>query len=333
MDVASGDLPIGERLNGVVDYLQRNSTRALNVCGQTDVLDRWLHCLAPSIRDRVELTAASQVIDMDDGPVVAMRRKPDSSMRMALQLVATGQASACVSAGNTGALMGLSRHLLKTLPGIDRPAICSQFPSISGRTHALDMGANVSATAEQLLQFAIMGEAVAATVGNVRRPRIGLLNVGVEAGKGNDSVRKAASLLKDSPLDYIGFVEGNDLYTGKVDVLVCDGFTGNVALKASEGVARFVRLRLQENFSTSLRTRLQGWIAGNVVRKVGEAFDPRRFNGASLVGLRGVVVKSHGNSDGRAFSNAIGAAAAEVDNGVLNKIRLRIPRAAIGDSA
>jgi len=329
--VASGDLPVAVRLAGVGRFLQRYPSRCLHLCGRDEDLTGWWESQSKGIRERCELSLTPQVLQMCDGPAVALRRKRDSSMHRALDAVATGRASACVSAGNTAALMALARHILGRLPGIDRPAICSQFPSLHGCTYALDMGANLAASADQLFQFAIMGAAVAASLGKTPDPRVGLMNVGQEESKGSDSIRRAAMLLREGPLNYIGFVEGNDLFSGKADVIVCDGFSGNVALKASEGTARLIGKRIDQAFSANLWRRIQGRCVGKVLRRVEKDFDPRRFNGASLIGLRSVVIKSHGNSDACALANAIGVAAAEVDNGVLEQISLRIPRGADGD--
>lgn len=241
-------------------------------------------------------------------------------MRVAINLVKDGTAQAAVSAGNTGALMATARYLLKTLPGIDRPAILTAIPSIQGRTLMLDLGANVDCSAEHLFQFAVMGSVLAHAVEGIDSPRVGLLNIGEEEIKGNDQVKEAARLLHDSSLNYIGFVEGDAVYTGDVDVVVCDGFIGNVALKTSEGVAKMIAQFMREEFKRNPLTRLAGLIALPVLRAFRRRVDPRNYNGASLLGLRGIVIKSHGSADAQAFAHAIEVAVKEVDKAVPDRI-------------
>lgn len=270
--------------------------------------------------DRLHIHHASEVVGMDESPSRALRLKKDSSMRVAIDLVKGGAAQACVSAGNTGALMATARYVLKTLPGIDRPAISTSIPSIEGHTLVLDLGANVDCSAEHLFQFAVMGSVLANAVHGLERPRVGLLNIGEEEIKGNDQVKEAARLLAESSLNYIGFVEGDDVYKGGVDVVVCDGFVGNVALKTSEGVAKMIGHFMREEFRRNLLTRLAGLIAMPVLRAFRRRIDPRRYNGASLLGLRGIVIKSHGGADALAFENAIDVAALEVQKAVPDRI-------------
>lgn len=265
---------------------------------------------------RLSVHHASEVVGMDESPSRALRLKRDSSMRVAINLVKEGRAHACVSAGNTGALMATARYVLKTLTGIDRPAISSAIPSIDGYTEVLDLGANVDCTAEHLFQFAVMGSVLASAVHGTDQPRIGLLNIGEEEIKGNDQVKEAARLLSNSSLNYIGFVEGNDIFKGGVDVVVCDGFVGNVALKATEGVAKMVSHFMREEFKRNLLTKLAGLIAMPVLGALRKRIDPRRYNGASLLGLRGIVIKSHGGADALAFENAINVAMLEVRKAV-----------------
>jgi len=269
---------------------------------------------------RIAIRHASEVVSCNETPANALRGKRDSSMRVALEMVASDEADACVSAGNTGALMGLARYLLKTLPGIDRPAICTTVPNKHGRVHWLDLGANVDSSAQQLLQFAVMGSALCAVVDGVERPEVGLLNIGSEAIKGNDQVKQAAELLKASPLNYIGYVEGDDIYHGKVDVIACDGFVGNVALKTSEGVARLISGLLKENFTQNILTRLSALFALPVLRQITKKIDPGRYNGASLLGLNGIVIKSHGGADAVAFANAVRMAEVEVNKQLIAQI-------------
>jgi glycerol-3-phosphate acyltransferase PlsX len=265
------------------------------------------------------------VVAMDEPPAQAMRYKKDSSMRVAVNLVKSGEAHACVSAGNTGALMAISRFVLKTLPGIDRPAIATVLPNMRRtNTYVLDLGANVDCTAEHLLQFGIMGAMLAAAVEHKERPTVGLLNIGVEDIKGNEAVKQAAELLRESGLNFAGNVEGNDIYKGTVDVVVCDGFVGNVALKASEGVAQMMATTMREEFSRNLLTRAAGLIAMPVIRAFRDRLDHRRYNGASLLGLRGIVIKSHGSADVFAFGQALERAVDEVRNNVPQRIAARM---------
>ncbi|MDQ6619383.1 MAG: phosphate acyltransferase PlsX [Pseudomonadota bacterium] len=283
-----------------------------------------------SARDRLQLRAATQVVEMSESPALALRNKKDSSMRVAIDLVKQGAAQACVSAGNTGALMAISRFVLKTLPGIDRPAIASQLPTRKGVTTALDLGANVNCTAEQLLQFAVMGSALVAAVDGIERPTVGLLNIGEEDMKGNEVVKEAAELLKGSGLNFHGNVEGDDIYKGTTDIVVCDGFVGNVALKTSEGLASMLYEFLKAEFTRTPLSRIAAAIAYPVLRAFKRRIDPRRYNGATLIGLRGVVVKSHGGADALAFTHALHKAHAEVAHGVLERITQRMTSAHAG---
>ena len=241
-------------------------------------------------------------------------------MRVAIDLVKSGVAHACVSAGNTGALLATARYVLKTLPGIDRPAICSSLPTIRGHSHMLDLGANVECSPEHLFQFAVMGDVLARAVDGIARPSIGLLNIGEEEMKGNDRVKETARLLAASDLNYVGFVEGDDIYLGTADVVVCDGFAGNVALKASEGVAQMISHYMKKEFLRNPLTRLAGLIARPVLKAFRASIDPRRYNGASLLGLRGIVIKSHGSADAFAFSAAIKEAVEEIKEAVPTRI-------------
>ena len=245
-------------------------------------------------------------------------------MRVALDLVRDGMADACVSAGNTGALMATARFVLKTLPGIDRPAIISALPTASGHTHVLDLGANVESSSRHLFEFAVMGSELASAVDDIERPSVGLLNIGQEDIKGNEQVKEAARLLAASNLHYIGFVEGDDIYRGTANVVVCDGFVGNVALKSSEGVARMISGLIRDEFRRNLSSRLVGHLARPVLRKLAGRMDPRSYNGASFVGLRGIVIKSHGSADVVAFKRAIMEAVAEIRKNVPERISERI---------
>jgi glycerol-3-phosphate acyltransferase PlsX len=273
-----------------------------------------------SLAERVRIRDASQVVAMDEPPADALRKKKDSSMRVAIDLVKEGEADACVSAGNTGALMATARFVLKTLPGIDRPAIMVPVPTMHGSTYMLDLGANADCTAEHLFQFAVMGSVVATVIENLECPRIALLNIGQEDIKGTEMVRQAAALLSQSNLNYVGFVEGDHIPDQKADVIVCDGFTGNVALKSMEGTARLVRHFLRQEFSAGLYGRFAGLVARPVLRSLANKLDPRRYNGASLVGLGGIVIKSHGGADEVAFQQAIRTAMLEVAKQVPEQI-------------
>ena len=270
--------------------------------------------------ERVRVHHAAEQVGMDEPPAQAMRTKRDSSMRVALDLVASGEADACVSAGNTGALLAISRFVLKTLPGIDRPAIISALPSRRGHTHVLDLGANVDPTPEHLFQFAVMGSTLVSAVHRLPDPRIGLLNVGEEEIKGHERVREAAQLIARSDLNYIGFVEGDGIFSGEADVVVCDGFAGNIALKSSEGAARMIGDMISGEFRRTGFNRIAGVLARPVLRSVARRIDPRTYNGAIFVGLKGTVVKSHGRADAHSFTNAIREAVVEVENNVPARI-------------
>jgi glycerol-3-phosphate acyltransferase PlsX len=274
---------------------------------------------------RAEFVACTEVVAMDDPVEVALRRKKDSSMRVAVGQLKSGRAHACVSAGNTGALMAVSRYLLKTLPGIDRPAIATWLPNQKGEgTLMLDLGANVDCSAQHLLQFAIMGDALEQAAEGKERPTIGLLNIGEEVIKGNDVIKQAGELLRDAAaagqLNFVGNVEGNDIFTGKVDIVVCDGFVGNVALKTSEGLAQMIGGFLKEEFTRSLLARLLAGVASPVLLRFRRRVDHRRYNGAALIGLRGLVVKSHGGADAFAFQHALARAYEAASHGVVERI-------------
>ena len=261
---------------------------------------------------------------MTDKPSHALRKKKDSSMRVAINLVKDGAANACVSAGNTGALMATARFVLKTLPGIDRPAICTALPTISGHTHVLDLGANVDSSAEHLLEFAVMGSVLTSAVDNNPNPTVGLLNIGEEELKGNERVKEAARLFNDCSLNYVGFIEGDGIYMNPTDVVVCDGFIGNVMLKASEGVAKMFGAYLKTEFKRNIFTKLSALAAYPVLKAFKKQLDPRSYNGASLLGLNGIVVKSHGGADAYAFGKAILEARKEVIKDVPNQIRKKL---------
>jgi phosphate acyltransferase len=307
-----------------VNYLNRNSQTEIILVGLPDVIESELGAINFSPNPRMRVEAATEVVGMDESPTLALRGKKNSSMRVAVNLVKSGEAQACVSAGNTGALLATSRFVLKTLPGIDRPALAVVLPTIRGHTYVLDLGANVDCTAEHLLQFGVMGATLVSSVENKERPSVGLLNIGQEEIKGNEVVKQAADLLRDSGLNFYGNIEGNDIYKGTTDVVVCDGFVGNVALKTSEGVAQMLSTFLREEFKRNLLTKFAGLVAIPVIRAFKRRIDHRRYNGASLLGLRGIVIKSHGSADTHAFGFAIARAVEEVRGGMLHHISERI---------
>ncbi len=316
LDAMGGDFGPEVVLPAAIQTLEKRDDVRLLLVGREDELRQRLKTLGASENDSLQIHNATEVVGMDESPSRALRSKKDSSMRIAINLVKEGVADACVSAGNTGALMATGRFVLKTLAGIDRPAIISALPSIEGHTHVLDLGANIDSSSEHLYQFAVMGSILASAIDNIEAPRVGLLNIGEEEMKGNDTVKVASHLLAESALNYIGFVEGDDIYKGGVDVVVCDGFVGNVALKTSEGVAKMISYYLKQEFNRNILTRLVGMMTMPVLKSFRNKIDPRQYNGASLVGLRGIVIKSHGGADVLAFENAINIALIEIDKGV-----------------
>jgi len=320
LDALGGDQGAAVVVPAAVGVLREIPDLELILVGFNDPLQQLVSEHAGAERSRLAIHPASQQVEMGESPSRALRTKKDSSMRVAIDLVKDGVAHACVSAGNTGALMATARFVLKTLPGIDRPAICTVLPTMNGHVHVLDLGANVDVTAQHLFQFGVMGSILTGAVDNLQAPRIGLLNIGEEEIKGNEQVKQAARLLEGSGINYIGFVEGDDIYRGKVDVVVCDGFVGNVALKASEGVAAMIRFYLRQAFEQNFFTKLVGMLARPALRSFRDKIDPRQYNGASMLGLQGIVIKSHGNADVFAFSQAIKEAVLEVKKNVPQRI-------------
>lgn len=317
IDCMGGDHGPQVTVPSALEFVRQHSDVRVILVGLTDRLQPFLNDRA---NPRVAIRHASEVVAMDESPANTLRSKKDSSMRVAIDLVRNGEADACVSAGNTGALMAISRFVLKMLPGIDRPAICSVLPTLKGQTYVLDLGANVDCTPEHLLQFGLMGASLVSAVEHSERPSVGILNIGEEAIKGNDVVKRAAELLWGSGLNFVGNVEGDGIYKGAADVIVCDGFVGNVTLKASEGVAQLLATFLRKEFRRNLFTKLAALIALPVLKKFKRRVDHRQYNGASLLGLRGIVVKSHGSADVVAFTRALQRAADEARNGVLARI-------------
>ncbi len=319
LDAMGGDHGPDVVVPAALDALSRHDDIQLTLVGDSALLEPLLP-QGDSRCERLSIRHASQVVGMDEPPAQALRTKKDSSMRVAITCVREGAADACVSAGNTGALMATARYVLKTLSGIDRPAIISAIPALQGHTHMLDLGANVDCEAEHLAQFAGMGSILASAVDNIESPRIGLLNVGAEQIKGNEQVKEAGRLLAQTDLNYIGYIEADQIYGESVDVIVCDGFVGNVSLKTSEGVAGMISHYLREEFNRTWYNRLVGALALPILSRLKKRIDPRRYNGASLLGLQGIVIKSHGSADATAFANAIDIARLEVRKDVPRKI-------------
>lgn len=324
IDCMGGDHGPRVTVPAAINFLSAHPDARAILVGLENEVAEALKQARGDIRDRITLRHATEVVQMDESPAAALRSKKDSSMRVIVNLLKAGEAQACVSAGNTGALMAISRFVLKTLDGIDRPAIVSLLPNIKGTyTYVLDLGANVDCGPEHLLQFGLMGSTLVAAVEHKESPTVGLLNIGEEDIKGNEVVKRAAELLRASGLNFIGNVEGDDIYKGKCDVVVCDGFVGNVALKTAEGVAQMLGGALKEEFSRNWLTKLAALVALPVLKSFRNRFDHRRYNGASLVGLRGIVVKSHGSADAYSFENAIQRAFEEVQNDVLARLTRR----------
>lgn len=328
-----GDHGPGVIVPAALDALKEyGDSLKLILVGDQPVIEQMLKKHKSKTSEALVIHHASEQVLMDESPATALRYKKDSSMRVAINLVKNHTADACVSAGNTGALMAIARFVLKTLPGIDRPAIIYSLPILSnrrngppGRVRMLDLGANVDCTADHLFQFAVMGSMLTQGVDSLEAPRVGLLNIGSEAIKGSEVVKSAAQLLTDTPLlNYIGFVEGTDIYRGVADVIVCDGFVGNVALKTSEGLASMLVRALKNEFTNGFYSKFAAVIAAPVLRVLKKKFDPSQYNGASLLGLNGIVVKSHGNANRKSYVQAIREARVEVDNNIVDKIRNKV---------
>ena len=324
LDAMGGDYGPSEIIPAALFSLKKYKQLNLILVGKGEILREELKKHSSLGHERISISHASEIVAMDEPPSQALRSKKESSMRIAIELVRDGHAKACVSAGNTGALMATARFILKMLPGMDRPAICTTLPGKKGYTHVLDLGANVDSSSEQLFQFAIMGAQLASAVKNKDNPTIALLNIGEENIKGNDRVKQAATLLEESHLNYVGYVEGNNLYTGDVDVIVCDGFVGNVAIKASEGVASFLRYHVNKAFMSNIYSRFAAMIAMPVLKSLESKIDPKRYNGASLLGLRGIVIKSHGGAERVSFATAIDEAIIEVKNNIPERINEKL---------
>lgn len=320
IDVMSGDHGPEVTVSASKHFLKRHPDVAIKLVGDREQIKKHLGKLEEDVNSRVDIIHTTEVVQMNESPAHAMKKKKDSSMRVAINLVKEGSAHACVSAGNTGALMATARFVLKTLPGIDRPAIITTLPSLRGHIHMLDLGANIDSPPELLLQFAVMGSVMVKTVENIPKPTVALLNIGVEDIKGNDVIKQTAELMKQSNLNYKGFVEGNSIYTGDVDVIVCDGFVGNVALKSSEGLAQLISHIMKEEFKSNVLRKIAALVAWPVVRAMKRRVDHRRYNGATFIGLNGTVVKSHGGADRIAFASAIKVAYIEANKNLPKRI-------------
>jgi len=326
VDCMGGDHGPRVTLAACRNFLEHHSDAELLLVGLPDSLSALKHA-------RARVVAATEVVGMDDPIEVALRRKKDSSMRVAIQQVKDGAAQAAVSAGNTGALMAIARYLLKTMDGIDRPAIAAQIPNAKGGgTTVLDLGANVDCTAEHLLQFAVMGSALVSVLNDDQNPSVGLLNIGEEVIKGNEIIKKSGELLRlaanSGDLNFFGNVEGNDIFKGTTDIVVCDGFVGNVALKTSEGLASMIGSFLKQEFSRNIFTKFAAICAYPVLSVFKKRMDHRRYNGAALLGLRGLVFKSHGSADAFAFEQALNRAYDAAHNKLLDRVQARIAHAA-----
>jgi glycerol-3-phosphate acyltransferase PlsX len=317
VDVMSGDSGAPELIPGALHALSLDPHLELFLVGQPAVIEPFLAQAPGEVRARAVVHPAASIVGMSEHPREAIRKRKDSSMRIAIDLVKEGRAGAMVSAGNTGALTAISHFVLKTLGPVERAPIMSAVPARNGgHTHMLDLGANTKASAAQLAQFATMGSIVARDVFAIEKPRVGLLNIGEEETKGHEVVQEAHELIRASGVNYLGFVEGNNIFDGSVDVVVTDGFTGNVALKSMEGLAKLIAEQLRTEFTRDLGSKLAGLLARRVLRRVGDKLDPRRYNGACMVGLTAVVVKSHGSADRVAFAQAVATAATAMRRGL-----------------
>jgi glycerol-3-phosphate acyltransferase PlsX len=323
IDCMGGDHGPSVTVPAAFAFLRRHPEARVILVGQENVLAPMLVAV-PDLAGRARVHHASEVVTMDESPTLALKNKKDSSMRVALNLVKEGAAQASVSAGNTGALMAMSRFVLKMLPGIDRPAICPVMPTVKGHVYMLDLGANVDCSAEQLVEFGVMGAMLASALDHKAAPSVGLLNIGSEEIKGNEVVKRASELLKTSGLNFIGNVEGDGIYKGAADVVVCDGFVGNVTLKASEGLAQMLAHSLKQEFSRNLLSKFAALLALPVLKRFKSRFDHRQYNGASLLGLKGLSIKSHGSADAYAFECAITRAFEAASNNVVERISGRL---------
>ncbi len=328
IDASGGDHGIPVTIAAGIKALGSFKDLQLTFVGDQSLIEAELnsHPAANKLLSRIQVVHATEVVLMNEPPAIALRKKKNSSMRVAINLVKSNDVDACVSAGNTGALMAISRFVLKTIKGIDRPAIMGRMPTMTGHTHMLDLGANVDSSPQALLEFATMGSIAVEQTESINKPTVGLLNIGEEDMKGNDKIKKTSELLKASNLNYTGFVEGDDIYKGTVDLVVCDGFEGNIALKASEGVAAMMGSYLKRAFTRNWLTKIVALIATPVLKDFKASLDPGKYNGASLLGLRGIVVKSHGGANIDSFFMAISEAYTEANAKIIDKISLQVSK-------
>lgn len=327
IDAMGGDFGLPITVPAALDSLDNNPALNIILVGDKPKIEAALAEHPHQHGERLSIQHASELVEMDESPALALRHKKDSSMRVSINLVKEGQAHACVSAGNTGALMAIARFVLKTLPGIDRPAIVVAMPNEKGVVQMLDLGANVDSTAEQLFQFAMMGTILVHETAGIERPRIALLNIGKEEIKGNELVKNAHNLIKNSPhddMEYIGFIEADQIYNGDTDVVVCDGFVGNIALKSIEGVAHVIAYFLKLEFNKNIFTKIAGLLASPILKRAAKRIDPRGYNGASLLGINGIVIKSHGGADRLSMRHAIEQAALQIEKDIPSRIKNRV---------
>lgn len=324
VDAMGGDGGPSIIMPSIKDFLSQNDDIKIDIFGDEKDLSTHLDIFNKKLSKRIEIIHTDVKVLSDDSPSHALRHKKKSSMSLAIESVKNNRTQACVSAGNTGALMAISRFILGTLEGIDRPAIESMLPSLNGHTHVLDLGANIDCKAEHLYQFAVMGSVLSMILDDNDNPKVGLLNVGAENIKGNIQVKEAHNLLQNGKLNYVGFVEGDDIFCGNIDVIVCDGFVGNIALKTSEGIAKFISSKLKDEFKRNVFTKIAGLSSSKVLNSFKKVVDPRRYNGASLLGLKGIIVKSHGGADTFAFTNSLRIALKEVKKDVPSCIDMKL---------
>jgi phosphate acyltransferase len=333
IDAMGGDHGPSVTVPAAFQLLAKNSKVNLILVGNQEILNAKIATQNPKLRDRVIVQHAPEEVLMDELPSKALRNKKNSSMRIAINLVKDGIAQACVSAGNTGALMATARFVLKTLPGIDRPAITTSFPTVvpNKNTYVLDLGANVDSSASYLCQFAVMGSVLSSVIDNIPLPKVALLNIGSEENKGNEQIKAAAQALSENKnINYVGFVEGDDIFKGNVDVIVCDGFIGNIMLKSIEGVLKLVAFYAKQNMLRNFYSKLMAFLALPMLKKLNRDIDPGKYNGATLIGLQGVVIKSHGGANVAAFTHALEKAVFETEKQVPQRIRDELAKALKG---
>ena len=316
VDAMGGDGGPSVIMPSIKDFLSTHNDVKIEVFGDENLIHKYTNKFEEAILKNIKIIHASEKVLSNDSPSHALRHKKNSSMSLAIESVKNKKTHACVSAGNTGALMAISRFILGTLDGIDRPAIETMLPSLNGHTHVLDLGANIDCKAEHLYQFAVMGSVLSMILDDKSNPSVGLLNVGQEVIKGNIQVKEAHDLLKNNNINYVGFVEGDDIFCGNIDVIVCDGFVGNIALKTSEGIAKFISSKLKDEYAKNVFTKIAGISSIKVLNSFKKVVDPRRYNGASLLGLKGIIIKSHGGADSYAFGNSLEIALKEVKKDV-----------------